>query len=90
LDNNNVTKNNNMKTLYQRLKPEIKAKLKENALKYEHGPREVIAELHRFTMYGDLTMNVIKSILIWGDINEFEWDRIDFKYGDKLFIDGEV
>ncbi len=79
-----------MKTLYQRLKPEIKAKLKENAQKYEYGPREVIAELHRFTMYNDLTMRTIKDLLIWGDVNEFEWDRIDFKYGNELFIDGKI
>ena len=79
-----------MQTLYQKLKPELKSKLKYNSIKYKSGPRQVIAELHRFTMYGDLTMNVIKSILIWGDVNEFEWDRIDFKYGDKLFTDGKV
>ena len=79
-----------MKTLYQRLKPEIKAKLKQNSQKYEFGPREVIAELHRFTMYNDLTMRTIKDLLIWGDVNEFEWDRVDFKYGNKLFIDGKV
>ncbi len=79
-----------MKTLYQRLKPEIKAKLKQNLQKYEHGPREVIAELHRFTMYNDLTMRTIKDLLIWGDVDEFEWDRIDYKYGDKLFKDGKV
>ena len=76
-----------MKTLYQRLKPEIKARLKENSQKYKLGPREVIAELHRFTMYNDLTMRTIKDLLIWGDVNEFEWDRIDFKYGTKLFTD---
>jgi len=79
-----------MKTLYQRLKPEIKAKLKENSQKYEYGPREVIAELHRFTLYNDLTMRTIKDLLIWGDVNEFEWDRVDFKYGNKLFTDGKV
>jgi len=79
-----------MKTLYQRLKPEIKAKLKQNSQKYEFGPREVIAELHRFTMYNDLTMRTIKDLMIWGDINEYEWDRIDFKYGNKLFTDGKI
>jgi hypothetical protein len=79
-----------MKTLYQRLKPEIKARLKENSQKYEFGPREVIAELHRFTMYNDLTMRTIKDLLIWGDVNEFEWDRVDFKYGSKLFTDGKI
>ena len=72
------------------LKPEIKAKLKENAQKYEYGPREVIAELHRFTSYNDLTMRVIKDLIIWGDVNEYKWDRIDFKYGDKLFTDGKI
>ena len=24
------------------------------------------------------------------DVNEFEWDRIDYKYGNKLFTDGKV
>ena len=79
-----------MKTLYQRLKPEIKAKLKQNSQKYEFGPREVIAELHRFTMYNDLTMRTIKDLMIWGDINEYEWDRVDFKYGNKLFTDEKI
>ena len=37
-----------MKSLYERLKPEIKKPLLENNRKYEYGPRQVIAELHRF------------------------------------------
>ena len=77
-----------IKTLYEMLKPEIKAKLKENAQKYEYGPREVIAELHRFTSYNDLTMRVIKDLIIWGDVHEYEWSRLDFKYGHKFFTDG--
>ena len=74
-----------MQTLYQRLKPEIKANLKQNAQKYSHGPRQVIAELHRFTSYSDLTISIVRDLLMWGDVNEFDWDRVDFKYGDKLF-----
>ena len=38
-----------MQTLYQKLKPKIKSKLKYNAIKYKSGPRQVIADLHRFT-----------------------------------------
>jgi len=76
-----------MKTLYQRLKPEIKAKLKQNEVKYQYGPREVIAELHRFTSYNDLSMGTIKTLLVFGDVNDWEWSRIDFKYGSKLFTD---
>tara|TARA_R100001440_G_scaffold7686_2_gene15003 strand:+ start:2102 stop:2335 length:234 start_codon:yes stop_codon:yes gene_type:complete len=76
-----------MQTLYQRLKPEIKAKLKHNEVKYEYGPREVIAELHRFTSYNDLSMGTIKTLLVFGDVNDWEWSRVDLKYGNKLFDD---
>ena len=76
-----------MKTLYQRLKPEIKANLKESSQQFKHGPREVIAELHRFSMYSELKISTVRRLLLFGDVNEFEWDIIDFKYGDKLFTD---
>lgn len=83
-----------MQTLYQKLKPEIKAKLKENLQKFRHGPREVIAELHRFNMYSQLKISTVRRLLLFGEVNELEWDRIDFKYGDKLFTemgdDGEI
>ena len=35
-------------------------------------------------------MRTIKDLLIWGDVNEFEWDRVDFKYGNKLFTDEKI
>ena len=74
-----------MKTLYQKLKPEIKAKLKENAEEYAYGPRHVIAELHRFTNYSELKMGTITDLLMWGDVSWSDWDKYDIKYGDKLF-----
>jgi hypothetical protein len=40
-----------MKTLYQRLKPNLKVRLKYNSIKYKEGARQVIAELHRFNNY---------------------------------------
>jgi len=74
-----------MQTLYQKLKPEIKSKLKYNAIKYKSGPRQVIAELHRFTNYSKLTIGTIKDLLLYSDVNDKSWDCYDWKYGDKLF-----
>ena len=76
-----------MKSLYERLKPEIKKHLLENNRKYEYGPRQVIAELHRFDRYTDLTIDTVRSLCVYGDINEWSWDNTDWKYGDKLFND---
>ena len=76
-----------MKSLYQRLKPEIKKPLLENNRKYEYGPRQVIAELHRFDRYTDLTIDTVRSLCVYGDIDEWKWDNTEWKYGDKLFND---
>ena len=74
-----------MTTLYQKLKPELKSKLKYNAIKYKSGPRQVIAELHRFTSYRRLTIDTVNDLILYTDINDREWDKFDWKYGDKLF-----
>jgi len=74
-----------MKTLYQRLKPEIKKALLQSSKEYQHGPREVIADLHRFTRYSDLTIDTVISICVYGDVYELHWENTDWKYGDRLF-----
>tara|TARA_R100001463_G_scaffold26395_2_gene61879 strand:+ start:408 stop:638 length:231 start_codon:yes stop_codon:yes gene_type:complete len=74
-----------MTTLYQKLKPEIKIKLKYNAIKYKSGPRQVIAELHRFTNYQKLTISTVTDLILYSDVNDSQWDKLDWKYGDKLF-----
>ena len=74
-----------MQTLYQKLKPEIKSKLKYNAIKYKAGPRQVIAELHRFTNYQKLIISTVTDLILYSDIDEKMWDKFDWKYGDKLF-----
>ena len=74
-----------MQTLYQKLKPEIKSRLKYNAIKYKAGPRQVIAELHRFTNYQKLTISTVTDLILYSDVDERVWDKFDWKYGDKLF-----
>ena len=74
-----------MTTLYQKLKPELKSKLKYNAIKYKSSTRQVIAELHRFTNYQKLTISTVTDLILYSDIDEKMWDKFDWKYGDKLF-----
>ena len=79
--------NNNMKTLYQRLKPNLKVRLKYNSIKYKQGARQVIAELHRFHNYSELTVGTVKDLVLYSDIDDRRWSSIDWRYGDKLFND---
>ena len=76
-----------MQTLYQKLKPELKSKLKYNSIKYKSGPRQVIAELHRFSNYSELTVGTVKDLVLYSDIDDRRWSSIDWRYGDKLFND---
>ena len=45
-----------MKSLYERLKPEIKKAIKTSAKKYPHSGRVLIAKLHLHTVYNELTI----------------------------------
>ena len=74
-----------MQTLYQRLKPNLKVKLKNNSIKYKEGTRQVVAELHRFHNYSELTVGTVKDLVLYSDIDDRRWDSIDWRYGDKLF-----
>ncbi len=85
MSNDNKIKENQMKTLYDRLKPEIKIALLESSRKYEYGPRQVIADLHRFERYSDLTIDTVRGLCVYGDIDEWKWRNTDWKYGDTFF-----
>mgnify|MGYP003128133371 FL=1 len=74
-----------MKNLYEQLKPEVKLELKKQLRKYPTSTRVIIAELHRWTNYSDLTIRTIKDLCIYASLNEHSWDVYDWKYGEKLF-----
>tara|TARA_R110002020_G_scaffold289595_1_gene505077 strand:- start:95 stop:346 length:252 start_codon:yes stop_codon:yes gene_type:complete len=76
-----------MKTLYEKLDEQVKQNLKKSLIKYHYGPRKVIAELHRYNNYNNLTINMINDLCLYGDVNTWRWDNLDWKYGDKLFAD---
>jgi len=71
--------------LYERLKPEIKKALKSSMKKYPHSGRVIIAKLHLHSLYSELSMGDIRDLISFSNVNEYKWDTLDWKYGDKLF-----
>lgn len=70
-------------TLYDKLKPEIKAKLWENFKEYK--TVEIIFEkLQKTTHYSDLKIDDIRTICTFGDVWHYDLTQSDILYGDWL------
>ena len=76
--------------LYEKLKPEIKKALKASAKRYPHSGRVIIAKLHLHSFYSELTMSDIRDLISFSDVHENDWNYIDWKYGDKLFVEDKL
>ena len=75
-------------TLYQRLKPEVKAGLELNALKgYDFSTNIIVSLLKSTQFYSDLTIDQVKSIIVFSDVKPKSVH--DIKYGDFLLKDYE-
>ena len=74
-----------MKTLLEKLKPEIIETLEENRGEYDFSITDLYEELDDMYLYSQLTIRQLRDIILYADVNEYDWDTIDWKYGDKLF-----
>jgi hypothetical protein len=74
-----------MKTLLEKLKPEIIETLEENRGEYDFSITDLYEELDDIYLYSQLTVKQVRDIILYADINETKWDFINWKYGDKLF-----
>jgi len=79
-----------MKTLLEKLKPEIVESLEKNRGEYDFSITDLYNELDGLYLYRQLSMCLIRDIILYADVNEYDWDTIDWKYGDKLFIDERI
>ena len=75
-------------TLYQRLKPEVKAGLKSEGNKpYQYSIDIIVSILKSKQFYSDLTIDEVKNIIVFSEV---EPDNIfDFQFGDFLFERGK-
>jgi hypothetical protein len=79
-----------MKTLLEKLKPEIVESLEENRGEYDFSITDLYNELDDLYLYRQLSIGLIRDVILYADVNEYDWDTIDWKYGDKLFIDERI
>ena len=71
-------------TLYQRLKPETKAGLKDIGNKpYKFSVNIIVSLLKSKQFYSDLTIEEVKNIIVFSEVEPKS--VFDFRFGDFLF-----
>ena len=73
-------------TLYDKLKPEIRAKLEANYEEYSTAVGYISNKLRKTTHYSDLKVDDIRTICTFGDVWHFDLTQSDLLYGDWLTI----
>ena len=74
-----------IKTIYQRLKPNVKATLNESARNY-NSAKKLKYKLMSSSLYHELTLNDISSLMTYADLYSSETNGQDVLYG-KIFLD---
>ena len=75
------------KTVYERLKPEIKEALHSPSNdKYKTSVDYIVETLSKTTFYSDLKINDISSLYTFSNIELIKTSVWDFKYGDNILI----
>ena len=79
-----------MKTLYDRLKPEFKDKLKEEAVNYPSLVQGIINALKDNYFYAHLTVGQARDLISFTDFTLGQLASYDLIYGDKFFNQDEL
>ena len=79
-----------MITLLKKLRPEIVEALEENRAEYDFSITDLYNELDDLHLYSQLNMGQVRDLILYADVNETNWDFINWKYGDKLFIQESI
>ena len=74
-----------MITLLEQLKPEIVEALEKNRYKYDYSITDLYNKLDTKHLYRELSVGTMREIILWADVNVYNWDTIDWRFGTKLF-----
>jgi len=75
-----------MKTLYDQLKPEIKAKLEASyADGYVTSIESIFKQLKTKNRYSELTIDDVRSLNTFSNSELYQTTQMDLMYGDHLF-----
>ena len=75
--------NNNMKTIYELLKPELKSELQASARKYSTAKRLKYV-LMSTTIWQSLTIDQVNDLLSYCNLASYKMSAYDFMYGDNI------
>ena len=74
-----------MTTLLEKLRPEIVEALEKSRADYDYSITGLYDKLDNLHLYSQVDVGTIRDLILYADVNDKEWDLIDWKYGDKLF-----
>ena len=74
-----------MTTLLEKLRPEEVDALEKSRNDYDYSITGLYDKLDTLHLYSELSVGTIRDLILYADINDRDWDLIDWKYGDKLF-----
>lgn len=72
-----------IKSVYDKLLPDVKTELQASARKYSSAKRLKYTLMSKL-MWSELTINEIRDVLTYGNLNSWELDCYSFMYGEKI------
>ena len=77
-----------MKTVYERLNPDILASINADKQKFPYTTKALKEKLKNSICWEELSISDVRSVVIHSHIKITEVDISDFMWGDKFLIDG--
>ena len=77
-----------MKTIYNRLKPEILESINRDGWRYPLTTKALKKKLKNSVSWDDLTVADVRSIVLHSHVKVINIEAIDFIFGDKFLTDG--
>jgi len=79
-----------MKTLLERLKPELKLNLEQNRDRWEFSVDLIYESLRNKYVYSDLTIAQVTALQVFSEIQNSDISVMDIKFGDCFFDNDEL
>jgi len=72
-----------IKSVYDMLLPDVKSELQASARKYSTAKRLKYTLMSKM-MWSELTINEVRDVLTYGNLNSWKLDCYSFMYGEKI------
>ena len=75
-----------MKTIYDRLKPDILASINKDIQEYPYTTKALKEKLKKITSWDELTIGDIRSVVIHSHVSIVNITEMDLLWGDKFLV----